>query len=124
MQYREPGFPGDLRPQVGHASGSPGFGPLAAVALGAGGFGAGGAIDFAAAGTGGFGAGGATDFAAGTGGAGVAGFGAGTGAGAACGFAGAGFAADTARKSSMSRMEVAPVRAGGGGPIGIGNPSS
>jgi hypothetical protein len=99
-----------------------------------GGFGAGGASDFAtgaggasdraADGTGGFGAGGAIDFATGAG-AGIAGFAAG-GAGAA-GFAAGGGEAGRAtaapRKSSISRIDVAPARAGGGD-IGMGIPSS
>ena len=42
MQYRVPGLPGVLRPQVGHPSGSPGFGQLAGETT-TGGFGAGGA---------------------------------------------------------------------------------
>ena len=102
----------------------------------AGGFGAGGAIERAAgggadgfgpvvaAGDGSFGAagaGGATDRAAGAGGAGFGGAGAaGFGATGAAGFA----AGRGAGKSSMSRIDLAPVRAGGGGDIGIGIPSS
>src|SRR5438270_7051232 len=95
----------------------------------AGGFGAGGAIERAAgsAGVGGFAAEGPPGVGPAAGGfagaAGAAGFGAG-----GAGFAAGGFetarAAACARRSSMSRIDVAPARAGGGGDIGIGIPSS
>ena len=103
MQYRAPGLPGDLRPQVGQASGSPAFGGALAV-----GFGGAGAAGFGGAlGAGGFGA-----LAADTGGFGAAGTGA--------GFGGAG----AEYTSSRSSTDFVAARAGGGGDIGIGNPSS
>lgn len=101
MQYRAPGLPGDLRPQEGHASGSPAFG--GALAVGFGGAGA------AGLGTGGFGA-----LAADTGGFGA------LAVGAAGGFGGAGAEYSPSRSST----DFVAARAGGGGDIGIGNPSS
>jgi general secretion pathway protein D len=94
-------LPGDLRPQVGHASGSPAFGgPLAVGFGGAGAAGLGGA---------GFGA-----LAVGTGGLGALG-----------GTAGAGFGGAGAEyTSSRSSTDFVAARAGGGGDIGIGSPSS